>query len=271
MTPLAHQIVADSTLPIAKRRFGNASERLRLLDGVHFFDCTDVLEMALDLACTLDADRISGANFVFLPADRTWIEFSCRDVERIDSDGRWAVLLEKNGSVFDVSRVYLDETGIGISTRFATIHATGSDRLGEVDFIRSKINGQDGIDELGRLANIIIALLSFINTPRIIGRRTHLPHAGLQRKLATARGMVGKFPLQAWTEIVLEVTPPKVDDGEPHETRLTGAKARHFVRCHLRIRLGRLELVSPHWRGDAALGIKQSRYRMTPPRSGRAA
>jgi hypothetical protein len=75
--------------------------------------------------------------------------------------------------------------------------------------------------------------------------------------------MVGTFPLRAWTEIVLEVTPPSeagaLDPGEAH---LTGRRALHFCRQHLRIRGGRLELVKAHWRGDAAIGIKQSRYRV---------
>lgn len=115
---------------------------------------------------------------------------------------------------------------------------------------------------------LMYAALSVINTPRVIGRRQHMPHAGLQRKLAQARGMVGKFPLHAWTEIKLEVSPPRLDrsaTGDPHEARLTGAKALHFCRCHLRVRLGQLELVSAHWRGDPALGMKQSRYKLLPP------
>lgn len=84
--------------------------------------------------------------------------------------------------------------------------------------------------------------------------------------------MVGKFPLNAWTEIMLEMTPPPAPEGPSTcEVRLSGTKALHFCRAYLRLRLGRLELVSSHWRGDGALGIKQSRYVLTPPRDGRPA
>jgi len=111
----------------------------------------------------------------------------------------------------------------------------------------------------------IYAALALINTPRIIGRRTRLPHAGLQRKLAAMHHMVGKYPLQAWHEVVLEVGPPKVDSREV-EGRLTGARALHFCRAYLRVRNGMVEIVNAHWRGDPALGIKQTRYRLELPR-----
>jgi hypothetical protein len=109
------------------------------------------------------------------------------------------------------------------------------------------------------------AALALINTPRIIGRRQHMPHQGMQRKIAAGKKMVGKFPLKAWTEIKLEVMPPVIDGGQ-HEARLTGGKALHFCRAHLRIRMGHLERVSAHWRGDPSLGIKQTRYSVIPPR-----
>jgi hypothetical protein len=57
-------------------------------------------------------------------------------------------------------------------------------------------------------------------------------------------------------------------DGEPATvTPATGAgmpRALHFVRAHLRLRLGKIELVRPHWRGDAQLGIKRPAYLVTP-------
>lgn len=117
-------------------------------------------------------------------------------------------------------------------------------------------------------ASILIAALAMINTPRIIGRRQYMPHAGLQRRLAAAKGMVGKFPLHAWTEIKLEVRPPEEAGDAEHQTYLTGEKALHFCRAHLRVRLGKLEYVRSHWRGNPALGIKQSRYTLVPPRDG---
>ena len=111
------------------------------------------------------------------------------------------------------------------------------------------------------MAAWLYGLLAIINTPRVIMRRQHMPHAGLQRALIASRRITGKYPLLAWQELQLKVQPPDIDESD-HEAHLTGARALHFCRAHLRIRLGRLELVSAHWRGDPALGIKQTRYRV---------
>jgi hypothetical protein len=91
-----------------------------------------------------------------------------------------------------------------------------------------------------------------------------MPHAGLQRKLAQSMNMTGKFPLHAWTEILLEVTPPATENGQVREARLSGAKALHYVRKFVRTRFARKEYVKGHWRGDPALGLKQSRYTVLP-------
>ena len=107
-------------------------------------------------------------------------------------------------------------------------------------------------------------MLAIINSPKIIGRRQHMPHRGLERALIAKQKAIGKFPLHAWTEIQLKVTPPKdMSSDAPAEDHLTGQKALHFCRAHLRVRMGRLEVVRAHWRGDAALGIKRSRYKVT--------
>ncbi|GLK86659.1 hypothetical protein GCM10017653_47290 [Ancylobacter defluvii] len=125
-------------------------------------------------------------------------------------------------------------------------------------------------DAMRRHSTLLTAFLAFINTPRIIGRRQHMPHRSLERKLVAQRAVVGKFPLHAWTEIKLHVTPPEdLSDELSHEAHLTGERALHFCRAHLRIRLGKLEVVRGHWRGDAALGIRRSRYVLQgPERSG---
>jgi hypothetical protein len=107
------------------------------------------------------------------------------------------------------------------------------------------------------------AALALINSPRVIGQRQHMPHERIEREKLKQRRLVGKFPVQAWTEIMLTVAPPDARSGEPaSEGHLTGDKCLHFCRTHLRARRGRLEYVEGHWRGDPALGIKQSRYRV---------
>jgi hypothetical protein len=108
--------------------------------------------------------------------------------------------------------------------------------------------------------------LSLINSPRIIGQRLHYPHGRAEREALKKAKMVGKFPLRAWTEIVLEVrvNPKDVSDEPSKEAHLTGERCLHYCRTYLRVRHGMLEYVEGHWRGDPSLGMKRSRYRLEP-------
>lgn len=258
MTPLAHAIAADSTLPIGKRAYGDAAQRLQLLDGVHFFEVSAVF----DAARSLGADFLRGRDLpdvlAFLPAARTWLEWT-------EPTGRVGVLLEaelgdasahiRSVALLKDGRLLFPPNG-GWLMLGASAGLHGIAYPAAITGVRPKI-----------LDAVLYALLAMVNTPRVIGRRQHMPHAGLQRRLAASLRLPGKYPLHAWHELALEVTPPTPDGGTLREARLTGGKALHFVRGHLRIRQGRLERVSPHWRGDPALGIKQTRYRLVPPKA----
>jgi hypothetical protein len=106
-----------------------------------------------------------------------------------------------------------------------------------------------------------VLAIDLINTPGLVGLRQHDPHRGLARKLAAARS--GSYPLRGWSEIVLK---HQTRIAEPTEERHTGAtfhKCLHFVRSHLRhYRNGHVAVIPAHWRGDPALGIKRTRYRV---------
>jgi hypothetical protein len=105
-----------------------------------------------------------------------------------------------------------------------------------------------------------LLVLDLINTPGLIGLRQHDPHRGLARKLYAARG--GSYPLQGWSEVVLKHQTRIADPTERH-TGTTFHKCLHFVRSHLRhFRDGRVIVIPAHWRGDPALGIKRTRYRL---------
>lgn len=105
-----------------------------------------------------------------------------------------------------------------------------------------------------------LLVLDLINTPGLIGLRQHDPHRGLARKLYAARS--GSYPLQGWSEVVLKHQTRIADDTE-HHTGATFHKCLHFVRSHLRhYRDGKVTVIPAHWRGDPALGIKRTRYRL---------
>lgn len=262
MTPLAYRIVKELTLPKRERTF-EGIHLPRRLSGAQCFEVTDIYDAAFEIA--KDVAKVAGSETSsFLPAPKTWIE-------RRNIDGsRFGWLLEEHED--DSGVVYcaeaLDCRG---QSFFGEFGADSTLSRGYLLHLRDGLLPMRDGDRAGYYMdgfapeNIIPALLAFINTPRIIGRRQHMPHRGLERKLIARRAVIGKFPLHAWTEIKLHVTPPKDVSGErSHEAHLTGERALHFCRAHLRIRLGKLEVVRGHWRGDPAIGIKQTRYTVVP-------
>lgn len=256
MTPTFHAVLKETLKPVRDRLLLDPHGLSRELTSFHFFDAASVMELARDLGNRFTLSNPVG-RLAFLPAARTAIDLGAFEWGRlgallIEHDGNAVahmVTIEKNGQRTISPRAFV----FGLAE-----NASNTFRVGD----SSEALGQAA----GRMVPLIYGILALINTPRIIGRRQHMPHAGLQRQLAASRGMVGKFPLRAWTEIVLEVHPPVIAGEQVHEARLTGGKCLHFCRAHLRIRNGSLEYVSPHWRGDPALGIKQTRYSVIPPR-----
>lgn len=107
-------------------------------------------------------------------------------------------------------------------------------------------------------------ILIAINTPQIVDRLTHMPDPGAQRAVANRRGAVGRYPLQAWTEVKLACWTVVDAQQRTQEIWLSGRKPLHFVREHRRRVLGQWTRIPCHWRGDAAIGIKQTRYRVEP-------
>lgn len=271
MTPLAHSLtkllIVKSKKPDDEFWMINKSTLRDKLTDSHFFETSQIIPMLYELARIEERDRESLSEqfqiYGFLPAPKTWLEWYHDGIgERV------ALLLEeKSENHADVTlffRQAAQPIGI-IKPMTCDIETPGGNyafppRL--MDYARKYDQDAGGLAM--QLMSTAHAMLTLINSPKIIGRRQHMPHVGLERKLTRQFG-VGRFPLQAWTELSLHVAkPPEIDDGEPHEAHLTGRRALHFCRKHLRIRMGRLEYVSAHWRGDAALGIKQKRYNVCP-------
>lgn len=237
MTPLAHAIAKQIVTPKKRRKpiylpdvksYALPSD---LMADIHCFECSEVVELAYELA---DSGKVPEVmeDGAFLPAPRTWIEHKEPDGKKVG----W--LLTEDPLEFKVV-MELDHV--------FCVH--------NVDLTCEN-------EESHAMTGLLLAMLALINTPRIIGRQSFMPHRGLERDL-TRHFAVGRFPLHAWTELRLNVAKPiEIDDGEPHEAHLTGRRALHFCRAHLRVRLGQIEFVTSHWRGDAAIGIKQTKYKV---------
>jgi hypothetical protein len=259
MTPTFHAIAMETTKPLAQRRLVDPLGVAKRLGEFHFFDVSGVTALAHDLGNKF-ADQKPIGRLAFLPAAHTALDFG----DYYGSGKRTGFLIDQDGD----------------TARCRAVVTTADDRR-----VISPYHFDIGLNETADntvslvwrdatqaavacvAAPLIYGALALINTPRTIGRRQHMPHAGLQRKLAAAHGMPGKYPLHAWTTIILEVRPPRIEGERVHEARLTGSKCLHFCRAHLRIRNGALEYVSPSWKGNGALGIKQSRYDVRLPRA----
>lgn len=241
MTPLAHQLARYLTVPIKRRpEVWRGPELGLLLNDIHCFEVTDVLDLAGEI-CRTAVGRVGSVlgDRLFLPAPRTWLE-------AIVDGARYAYLLEK-----------WDEESV-------CVIPVSADGIGETFHIELSAAWSERVPPM---AEVIRGLLYIINSPKIFGRRQHMPHVGLEKKLRDAKPTIGSYPLHAWQEILLEARPTYFDDsGVEHEAHLTGRKCLHFCRAHLRVRNGRLETVSSHWRGDPALGIKRTRYKVAPPK-----
>lgn len=261
MTPLAHRIVKELTLPIKDRTLTDQCGMLSRMDDIHCFEVSKIHNMAGGLAEELH-DRAIANGFLsmveaqtFLPAPKTWIEWAA-------GPNRYGCLLVDEGGF---AKAYW---AVASGNLFATAPRHGALLLTAADLRSVKaewpavqcLDGQDDAEKRGMIF-FMYAVLAIINTPRMIGRRQLTPHRGLERKLSNARCLTGKFPLHAWTELQLSVSAMmKEGDGSVHEAHYTGEKCLHFCRAHIRIKRGRLELVKAHWRGDPSLGIKRTRY-----------
>jgi len=275
MTPLARRIAREITLPVHRREEDDYADLAHKMDDVHCFDVTEVFDLITSYAWRI-YDGEDTADLAFLPARKTWIE----GARHVDGFGMWTqgfLLIESSdGGSADVYRA-IQRGGSGSPLYFESFKLDGrlnffraegvrgpAWECGASDFMDSYADG----DTPGEVASSdyvwLHAALAIINSPRVFGRRQHMPNRTLERQLMSKRRAVGKFPLHAWTEITLPVGKPRdASVEEPVEAHLTGNKALHYCRAHLRCRLGKLELVRGHWRGDAALGIKQSRYKLT--------
>jgi hypothetical protein len=279
MTPLAHVIANQLTFrPKDQAPFirANAGALRDLLHDTHYFETTEILPTAHEFTNSLTKkwnkvgfdgiDPFTG--LVFLPAPKTWIEWKAINGVRMaihlqDTSNEKA---DVNFFVFDPE---LDDVAV---SWLGSVSLNGGDffvgngshevRIHVPQWMEDTLKSIGGSMFAQSMLSMSHLMLAFINSPKIIGRQQHMPHRALEKALIKTFG-AGKFPLRAWTEIKLHVSKPvEIDDGEPHEAHLTGRRALHFCRKHIRIRRGRLEYVSAHWRGDPAIGIKQSRYKV---------
>jgi hypothetical protein len=243
---------------------GNAETLRADLRDIHCFEVTAAMPLIAQLGATLtayDDEKRDGlcAAHGFLPAPKTWIE--CRLSPEDRQPERFALLVEpapQKEAVVSATFFRRTRASYICLASFAPmmLHLPGRRDL------ERYVGGAPATEEERRLFLPLVALF-LLNSPQIVGRQCHEAHKGLAREVRQHRNFGQAFRLLPWHEIKLQITKPAdIDDGKAHQDQITGRRALHFVRKFMRIRLGRLEYVHSHWRGDPALGIHQSDYRV---------
>jgi hypothetical protein len=251
MTPLAHQLARRLLNPRASLPANYRARALRALGGAHFFEVTEAAAIGEEVAAAINEVRGDGnSGEQFIPCTVAAEQIGGRTAASlsgpVDQTAVTAVVRYPDGNI-SVNEIGALDLPTGVRTVSRELLATYPK------------NAEWARDTLDRT----FVFLAIVNSPRIVHRNARPPHKSLVRELKRAPS-VGIGPLLPWHEVKLQVTKPvDIDDGEPHRDQITGRRALHFVCKFIRLRLGRLEYVRAHWRGDPVLGIHQSDYRVS--------
>jgi len=279
MTPLAQRLMRQEL----EGRRGWFPQELASSELPHMrcFDCVAVSEMSEDLAADMRDRDVITRQVAFLPAPLTWIEYKPWPTENRSI----AYLLRANDDASSASvylaHVLLESDAGNASPRLQAVAqpAILASMVNKVNLVpmgtlylgqdacamgmrlpRPDIMPEEFPDPNDGIIFKIYALLAIINTPRLIGQCQRTPHVGLQRQLRQSKDFASA-ELPEWTQVNLHV----LDGRERREAGdisgvLSGQRALHFCRSFIRIRLGKLELVRAHMRGNAELGERRPIY-----------
>jgi hypothetical protein len=295
MTPLARALAeAAVSNPKWWRESGNEKLLAPFPNDVKCFEVSQVAELADELADQAYARGNVVEALTFLPAPVTWIEH--RYIREDGKSALQAYLLVEQG---EKTASVVNTIGLEVNGRTVFIPISGGDlRLLDaadpdgwaidatlvnqgvdiVSYSKDLVRGlyplrdrpgfvPDERDEDSALDNAqrrswwLYSALSLINSPRIVARSEHQASTRLNKFLN--RKGDGPYNLLPWHEVFLDITPPpEAAEEDGGGTRLTGPRALHFCRQHIRIKRGKLEMVRAHYRGSAEVGIAQTQYRV---------
>jgi hypothetical protein len=257
------QIFEQKRLPVAQRTFDDQASLLSALDDVHCFDVSEAMPIAEAMVVEMVVANDFEMSLAFLPAPKTWLEcvVNGRRIGVLLSEfrgGAKCIIATSEGA----ARSDVLMLGAEASIELQRIHRRRDAlvQLGvpaEELHDRLQLNGDTGF------GLTLLAFLALINGPGLCPQRK-LHHS---RPVAKRLGLRvnGSFPLLAWTELTLRV-------GEGEQKSWTGGRQGgrtdmmplHFVRAHRRRINGEWRKIEAFWRGNAALGIKQTRYKLKP-------
>lgn len=272
------QAGASLIAPAARRRAIEASEHLvRVISRVaqRFVLSPLTVETVGELALSSERTIQSTRPHLITPAEVTWIEWQDEAAEEsgwlagprhhallLDSDtvdGRRSLV---QGDAYYLLSPWQGEDLNVVPLRYSLAdlaqpllrHAPLSGALGP-DAVAAPRSAAAGL-YLPRAGAWLASALALINTPRLAD-----PKFEARQAVNKARLRRRSAPLLTWHQVNIQI-----DSGEPSRGAViaaTGQRALHHVRSHLRLRLGRVELVRPHWRGSPELGVVRTRRIVT--------
>jgi hypothetical protein len=251
MTPLAQKIIRELELKPSERTIDDRCGLLAQMGDIHCFECSKILEMARHLARWFPKIGLE-QSAIFLPCPRTWIEY------RDNFGQRQAALLSVGLEKIEVMHCTESKDGRLFSDVL----------LGGLPFVRrpagrALIEYQNEEIRFEMLCdfgeNLLLACLALINTPKITGRRS-MDSAQFG---PTAQPKAMMFPLNAWTEIVLNCSMPDDAWSEAPCSRKTGKpQPWHYRRAYRACHFGREIHFEGYYAGNPAFGIRLSKYRV---------
>jgi hypothetical protein len=268
MTPLYQAMMRDALVPVRSRRFtyeGCLQGPVPHLDEIRVFEVSAVMDLADRAWPQMARAGLADERTAFLPHPNTWLEAVVHDIHTGRPSGNFAFhLVAADGAHEAVLFRYVMrpvERRIFGQLAECQLPLRGAPAVGR-PILWPNVEPDAALFEQG-LASMVYALLAMINSPRALARREHAPHKGLERDLRRT----GKPGMRPWTEILLELPGGRRIERDPCAApgaSASSAKAEHWVRMHPRFKLGRLEWVTAHKRGDPALGTVQATYRVRP-------
>jgi hypothetical protein len=277
MTPLARLIVQhklhptpkNTILPSADGKGGRDQTQIEGLMGAlaevamhsHFFDISEIYREGLLKVVAdkmLEGWRQDGRfdpTLAFVPAESTWIECFVPVKTTKNQRGGFTtvtfLLRQPDGENATLSSLIIAHNG---DRHFLSEYGMLPDMLAlrrEPDLVENTINQQQH-------HFLTYAALSIINSPAVFHREWCEPHRAVAREAKTK----GLGQVRGWHKIRLSMTRQVAEaHGEGH---VTGERCLHFVRMFTRWRLGRLEYVRDHWRGNPDLGVSLASYKVKP-------
>lgn len=177
------------------------------------------------------------ARAIPLPAAVSWLELSIPG-ERV------GILFRTEGEAMRqarciVARKLASEPALRISTAMIDMDGGGFDGLASY------------------IGDAFIGAIAMLATPALCNKRP----VNLE-KLNKSRARSGKPPLFSHEMMTIDLG--KTSLGNQNGTIGDGhTRPHHFCRAFLRFRLGKMEMVRPHWRGNATVGVRAPNFRVT--------